>query len=203
MDVQMPEMDGLEATRKIHERMGSRRPRIVAATANATQEERERALASGMDGYLNKPIRLEELAAALGVQVMPRATHEQVDGRTTAEPEPDPIERSVLARLRQTLGDDSTRQLIGTFLAEAPTLLGRLRSAAHADDGETLRTAAHTLKSNAATFGAMALSEIARIIERAAVEGSTEGAAELVTRAEADYERIRPVLERESRGPAS
>jgi CheY-like chemotaxis protein/HPt (histidine-containing phosphotransfer) domain-containing protein len=205
MDVQMPEMDGLEATRRIHETMGSHRPRIVAATANATQEERERALAAGMDGYLSKPIRLEELAAALGVQVVPRGAREQTDSRDTAEPvqEPEPIERAVLARLRQTLGDDGTRQLIGTFLAEAPTLLDRLRSATQAGDGETLRMAAHTLKSNAATFGAMALSETARVIERAAAEGATQGADALVTRAKTEYERVRPVLEVERGGPAS
>jgi PAS domain S-box-containing protein len=205
MDVQMPEMDGLEATRKIHERMGPRRPRIVAATANATQDERERALAAGMDGYLSKPIRLEELAAALGVQVVPRAAQEQADGRRTAEakPEPEPIERAVLARLRETLGDDGTRQLIGTFLAEAPTLMDRLRRAAQEGDGERLRIAAHTLKSNAATFGATALSETARIIERTAAEGSTQSADELVTRAHGEYERVRPILEGEGRGRAS
>jgi signal transduction histidine kinase/DNA-binding response OmpR family regulator len=203
MDVQMPEMDGLEATRRIHETMGSHRPRIVAATANATQEERERALAAGMDGYLSKPIRLEELAAALGVEVMPRAAHEQADGRATAGPVPEPIDGAVLARLRQTLGDDGTRQLIGTFLAEAPTLLDRLRSATQAGDGETLRLAAHTLKSNAATFGAMALSETARVIERTAAEGATQGADALVTRAQSEYERVRPALEAEREGHAS
>jgi CheY-like chemotaxis protein len=66
MDVQMPEMDGLEATRQICERWGcDERPRIVAMTANAMREDREACLATGMDGYLAKPIRVEQLVAAL------------------------------------------------------------------------------------------------------------------------------------------
>jgi PAS domain S-box-containing protein len=66
MDVQMPEMDGLEATRQIHQRWPEgRRPHVIAATASAMQEEREACLAAGMDAYLSKPIHLDELAAAL------------------------------------------------------------------------------------------------------------------------------------------
>ena len=66
MDVEMPEMDGLEATRRIHRRWPrERRPHIVAVTANALQGERELCLQAGMDDYITKPIRLEELSAAL------------------------------------------------------------------------------------------------------------------------------------------
>jgi signal transduction histidine kinase/CheY-like chemotaxis protein len=65
MDVQMPEMDGLEATRRIHARWGNARPRVVAMTANAMQSDREDCLAAGMDDYITKPIRVERLVAAL------------------------------------------------------------------------------------------------------------------------------------------
>jgi CheY-like chemotaxis protein len=61
----MPEMDGLEATRRIVARLGEARPRIVAMTANAMDGDRERCLAAGMDGYVSKPIRVEELVGAI------------------------------------------------------------------------------------------------------------------------------------------
>jgi CheY-like chemotaxis protein len=66
MDVQMPELDGLEASRRIVSRWSAeRRPRIVAMTANAMQGDREMCLAAGMDDYITKPIRVDELVAAL------------------------------------------------------------------------------------------------------------------------------------------
>jgi CheY-like chemotaxis protein len=74
MDVQMPEMDGLEATRHIVERLDvTDRPRIVAMTANAMDGDRERCLAAGMDGYISKPIRVEELVEAVLAAPSPNA----------------------------------------------------------------------------------------------------------------------------------
>jgi len=66
MDVQMPEMDGVEATTRIKEQLGANRPWIIALTANALQGDKERYLGVGMDDYLSKPIKLEELSGALG-----------------------------------------------------------------------------------------------------------------------------------------
>jgi CheY-like chemotaxis protein len=75
MDVQMPEMDGLEATKRICARWpAGERPRIVAMTANAMQGDREMCLVAGMDDYITKPIRVDRLAAALG-EVRPRGEH--------------------------------------------------------------------------------------------------------------------------------
>jgi CheY-like chemotaxis protein len=65
MDVQMPEMDGMEAARKIRERSSDGQPRIIALTAYALQGDRDKCLAAGMDDYISKPVKLEELQAVL------------------------------------------------------------------------------------------------------------------------------------------
>jgi PAS domain S-box-containing protein len=193
MDIQMPEMDGVEATRRIHERFASRRPHIVAATANALQEERERCLAAGMDDYLSKPIRLEELAAALG-RVQGRSKGPVPEG-TADRGHSGAVDESALDGLRATLGEAGTDELLDTFLAEAPKLVSTLHMAVERDDADELRRAAHTLKSNAATFGATALSELSRELEALGETKSLEPAGDLVARAETEYERVRSALE--------
>ncbi len=84
MDVQMPEMDGEEATEKIHDEWGEQRPLIVAMTANAMQGDRERYLDIGMDEYLSKPIRIESLARTIQ-QVWPRAAQAPDSGETASK----------------------------------------------------------------------------------------------------------------------
>ncbi|MBD0330962.1 MAG: response regulator, partial [Thermoleophilia bacterium] len=195
MDVQMPEMDGLEATRAVRERFPSGGPYIIAATANALGDERDRCLAAGMDDYLSKPIRLERLAAALA-RVRP-AVDGPADGVDGSGREA--IDASVLAQLRAAVGDEATGELVETFLAEAPKVLAALRQALEAEDSDALRRGAHTLKANAATFGADALAELARELEAAGEEARLAGAAELVSRVEAEYERARAVLAAERR----
>jgi CheY-like chemotaxis protein len=182
MDVQMPEMDGLEATRLIHERWAAARPRIIAVTAGAMSGDRERCLAAGMDDYLSKPIRPEELAAALAEVAAPASAA---------------LDASALQRLVEMLGDDSALgELIDTFLAEAPNLVSTLRRAVADSDADGLRRAAHTLKSNAATFGADTLAELCRKLEDMAEAQTFGGAQELVARVEAEYEQLASALEK-------
>jgi PAS domain S-box-containing protein len=184
MDVQMPELDGLEATRRIHERWSSERPHIIAVTAGAMNEERERCLAAGMDDYLSKPIRIEELSAALAA-LRPDS------------PEPSPasaLDTSALERLQTTLGDEATAEIVETFLAEGPQLFSSLHLAVEHADADGLRRAAHTLKSNAATFGAVALGELCQELEAIGEAGTVAGAWELLARADAEHEQLRSAL---------
>jgi PAS domain S-box-containing protein len=181
MDVQMPEMDGLEATRRIHERWASKRPRIIAVTAGAMSEERDRCLAAGMDDYLSKPIRIEELSAALGA---------------VAPPQADALNKATVERLAKTLGDgQALSELIDTFFAEAPKLLTALQEAAREGNADELRRTAHTLKANAATFGAERLAELCRRLEAIGEEEALSEAEELAGHAESEYARVRPALE--------
>ncbi len=93
MDVQMPEMDGLEATRRIRRRAGTEQPRVVGLTAHAMVGDRERCLAAGMDGYLKKPVQISELKTALESEAAPLAVPEE-----TA-----PIDTEVLKRFQERL----------------------------------------------------------------------------------------------------
>jgi CheY-like chemotaxis protein len=86
MDVEMPEMSGLEASREIHRRLGRARPRIVAMTANATDAAREACLAAGMDDYLTKPVRLQDLAEALERALEIGGLASRADGLARAAP---------------------------------------------------------------------------------------------------------------------
>jgi PAS domain S-box-containing protein len=156
MDVQMPGMDGLRATRLIRARekgRGKRTP-IIAVTANAMQGERERCLGAGMDGYLTKPVRPEELAAVLQRPGL---------GTPGAAPEEAPNWMAGLASMG--LGPEAIRRLARTFLDTVPPRLETLRESARSGDPSRLAQTAHSLK---ATLGAFGLREAADVL--AAVE---------------------------------
>jgi CheY-like chemotaxis protein len=174
-DVQMPEMDGLEATRRILERWPEgERPWIVAMTAEAMSGDRERCLEAGMNDYLTKPIRVEELVAA--IKRTPSRTDATSAGATAGG---DPIDRDVLSGLVDGVDGDASfvSELIQGFAEDAPALVAAARDALARGDAAGVRRAAHTLKSNAATFGARALSDRSRDLEEAAKQEELSGGA--------------------------
>jgi CheY-like chemotaxis protein len=121
MDVQMPELDGLDASRRICERWPPEaRPRIIAMTANALLEDREACFAAGMDDYLAKPVQPEELATALS-RARPLADNGQASGVNGALT----LEASALESLRELGGDEFLSEVVVTFLADAPSLRHR------------------------------------------------------------------------------
>jgi PAS domain S-box-containing protein len=190
MDVQMPELDGLDATRRIVEHWPPEsRPRIIAMTANALPEDREACFAAGMDDYVAKPIRAEELVAALK-----RATPLENGDGPSARVELITLDDGALKNLRDLGGDDFLGEVIDAFLADAPQLIATLRSSLDAGNNEELRRAAHTLKSNGATLGAEGFAELCRTLEQRTKSGELEGAAELVERIEQAYRPLEEAL---------
>ena len=185
MDIQMPEMDGLEATRRIHQRWpGPDRPRIIAVTANAMADERDTCLVAGMDDYVSKPIRMDDLLRALD-HVRPRAA------RIDDPPASGPI---ALGALRDSLQDDDlVAELVDTFLASAPALAADLHPALDRGDIDGLRRGAHTLRSNAATFGADSLAARCQELETGA-DGDAAAVSDLISRVEAEFELVRAAL---------
>ena len=211
MDVQMPELDGLEATRQIRARWPDRALRIVAMTANAMEGDRETCLAAGMDDYLAKPIRPEELALALDAVPVAAAVVPAVAPSTNAsqtvdaEPAPAPmatsigasaVDQAALDRLLATTGGDTAflAELIDTFLTDSPVQLEALRVAAQAGVVADLVRPAHSLKTNAANMGALSLSAMCRTLELAARGGTVDDAVAKVAAAEAEFELVRTAL---------
>jgi CheY-like chemotaxis protein len=211
MDVQMPEMDGLEATRRIRADFpptaaGVRKPYVIAMTANAMKEDREICLQAGMDDYLSKPVQIGDLIRALTERAGPIP-----DGQTPApvradlrvrpappESELPVIDTGALKRLKVTLGkqtDELMPGLIANFCLDAPRLIGEAQQALAQGKVDEVRRAAHTLKSTSATFGATALSDLARQLEYQARDGVLEGAQSLLEQIQAAYERTWAALE--------
>jgi two-component system sensor histidine kinase/response regulator len=167
MDLQMPEMSGFEAAQAIREqeRGAGRRLPLIALTAHAMQGDRERCLVAGMDGYLSKPIDVDELIA----------TVERVGGGMasdhTATPEPQPTEAifDERAALSYSGGDRRLlKRVVTLFRSDYPTSLRRIDRALRREDAEALRLAAHGLKGAIATVGGTAGRQSAAELEQMA-----------------------------------
>jgi CheY-like chemotaxis protein/HPt (histidine-containing phosphotransfer) domain-containing protein len=202
-DVQMPEMDGLEATREIVRRWpAGERPWIVAMTAEAMAGDRERCLQAGMNDYVSKPIRPDELAAALvrAPQRGSTAARAEVAAAPVAEGvviSDGAIDVAALRGFAASMGEDDpgfVQELIGEFLRDAPALVTAIAEGVRGGDADGARRAAHTLKSNASTFGAMDLAEHCRTLEAAAKEGDLGEGERLAGEIATLFEQVRVEL---------
>ena len=204
MDVQMPEMDGLEASRAICARWAaSEHPRIIAMTAEAMQGDRDKCLAAGMDDYIVKPVTLDQLAAALakcrplGAATAPEAAAApRVENRGIAAGTA--VDRDVLDQLREDLGGTAAlREVIRSFLDQTPSALSALRDAAARADVPSIRRAAHMIKGTSSILGARELSEQCAEIERVGQTGCIADAGSRVIALEASYRTIEAALKAE------
>lgn len=177
MDIQMPVMDGYEATRRMRrlEQSQGRAPTpVVAMTANAMAGDRERCIDAGMDDYLAKPINLDELRACVSDWLGPMYPGRQrtaVAAPEQGERETMPVlEPKVLRELKEVMGEDYL-SLLHTYLRNAPQLLAQVRDAVSQSDVGAMMIPLHSLKSSSANVGAMHLSDLAREAERHARTG--------------------------------
>jgi two-component system sensor histidine kinase/response regulator len=170
MDCQMPEMDGYAATAAIRGReSGGTRLPIVAMTAHAMKGDRERCLAVGMDDYLSKPLRPQELDDVLGRWLgIPGAPERKPSASVEPVPSGDPFEALLDgARMRIFRVDypEIVDQLIELFVESTPPLLAELREGAVAGDGEAIRRSAHKLKGSCQNIGAGFMAKLAHDVE--------------------------------------
>src|SRR3984957_968298 len=198
MDVQMPEMGGLEATQGIRERekaTGGHVP-IVAMTAHAMQGDRQKCLDAGMDGYLSKPLdpktflrTVEEIVARPGAASGAAA---ETDNRAL------PIEHhvDVAALMKRFSGNKKLlRTIVGTFREDCPKMMARIRNGLNSHDAAQLADGAHALKGSVGNFGPSAALETAREMEKNGRQGKLEGAWELYATLEDEIALLLPALQ--------
>jgi len=194
MDVQMPEMDGIDATAAIRaeEKQTGRHVPIIALTAHAMKGDRERLLAAGMDDFVAKPIRLQQLLDTLQRVLAPSGSAKP------PFPEPSPQEpvmdwEGALA----TVGGDREllQTVVETMLEEAPGLLEAIRKAVAAGDAPTVQRAAHTLKGSARYFKAAGVFARARHLEEMAKKGELREVEAVVADLEQAMDRFLRILE--------
>ena len=187
MDVQMPEMDGFEATRRIRELEGAtgRHTRIVAMTAHAMAGDRERCLAAGMDDYVSKPLRKEDLLWAL-------------EGASAQEKE-DAGDRALPYNREQLLGqcdgdEELMRELVSIFHGNTPQIVQTIGQAVEKRDGPALAAQAHKLMSSLGAFGAGQARALALRLEKHGQENNFKGAKERFTELERETDKIYAAL---------
>ena len=192
MDCQMPEMSGYEATAAIRSQEGlDRHTPIIALTAGAMHEDRERAIAEGMDAYLSKPINKDTLLA-LVARCLSEAT--VVSPLPRVEPHDPVLDAAVVERLQRlgaTAGVDLLAELIVLFLDEADERVAELREAfAQQDAGATTRSA-HALRGASANLGANSLVDLSSRLERAGVSGDLAEGWAILEAIACELDRVR------------
>lgn len=216
MDVQMPLMDGLEATRHIQleyknprkysGKSSQKRPRIIAMTANAMDGDRKECIAAGMDDYISKPIQIEQLIKALSksrsvvsegkekpIFSTSKISLETEENNNNNFPEKTILESKVIEDLR---GIESLDEAIDIYLDTSPELLENINIAINQTDPLILKNASHSLKSISGTLGAMNLYKVCQELEvlaRSAYESGNSTSAEAIEifyEVKIEYEKV-------------
>jgi PAS domain S-box-containing protein len=221
MDVQMPEMDGLEATRLIHqiyqeprgEILPGKRPHIIAMTANAMSGDREECIVAGMDDYISKPIRMDELVKVL--QKCQPMVQENLDAGLTISQinvgnlplltgkklqpiaKVNTLDDRIINDLREI---EALEEVIEIYLNTAPDLLEKIASAIDNHDPLALRTSAHSLKSISGTIGANKLFKVCQQLEMIGRKADENGShvlpqvGDILDHACSEYDQVKSAL---------
>jgi CheY-like chemotaxis protein/HPt (histidine-containing phosphotransfer) domain-containing protein len=205
MDVQMPDMNGYEATRHIRDpRSGVLQHDIpiVAMTAHALKGDREKCLEAGMNDYLSKPVTALALKDMLSKHL---AASSPVSVTLPEFDRPDRTKPVRIQRIQAIVDGDLVfeRELIEAFLSSTEVHLKALETALHEGNGEEVERRAHTIKGSSANAGARGMQEIADRIERIGASGSPAQGLELLPELTSEFERVHKFFKAylESRDP--
>ena len=194
MDVEMPEMDGIEATRAIRAReTGDRRTPILALTAHARPEDELRCREAGMDAFLSKPFQEEDLVAAIDRLLAPGDAPATSSAEAGASPDPFVFDRRE-ALARASKEPLLLAELTTLLLQEIPRTNAGLRRAIASGDATTIERGAHRLKGSLVMLSAKRAAGAARALEQAAVAGQLDACDGRLTALEQELELLEPEL---------
>jgi two-component system sensor kinase len=197
MDVQMPEMDGFEATAAIRqkEQATGNHMTIVAMTAHAMKGDRERCLKAGMDFYLSKPIQSKALFATVeGVAATVRIEPNEPNTSTAAESSAESIMDWTAALDRIGGREDLLKQMVGLFYKESDKLMPSLREAIARQDNPKVQRLGHSIKGSASCFAATPAMSAAVRLEFMGRDGNLSGADEAYALLELEIDRLKQAL---------
>ncbi len=186
MDCHMPEVDGFQATKRILEVYGEQRPRIVALTASIMKEDIDQCAASGMDGFLGKPITLASLVKTLG-ECQP--TSQRKGGTNMSDVRPLPFDRQTFMENFQDM-EDLAVEAIKSFLSTLPSLVAAIDDAVRSENAAELELAAHTLKGTVSNFYAEPSELLAWKLEQIGHARTTMNANKVFLELKVELERL-------------
>jgi two-component system, sensor histidine kinase and response regulator len=190
MDIQMPEMDGFEATQAIRALPKGKDLPIIGLTAHALSGERERCLSRGMTDYLAKPFKGHELFALVEGSVERGGAVASRAAEQPAEPAAPPVDlEGFRMTLREAGAEQALYSIVDTYVRQAPDRLAALAAAAATGSGADMAKAAHVFRGASATIGARALAELLEHIETSARAGEIQDAQDT-------FERVSPITHR-------
>ncbi len=201
MDVQMPEMDGIEATSAIRGLPGScSNIPIIAVTANAMKGDKESYIAAGMNDYLSKPVdqdKLKELVRKWGAKnEAPSKSTPEVSAEDDSSVMPkETVNMAILDELEITIGADNLADLLDQHISDARERMQRMRFAARKGDANSLGQESHNLKSTCGSFGAKRVQLIAQEIETASINQRQEKAFNLIPKLTEELSASLEILE--------
>ncbi|MEA2900441.1 MAG: two-component system, sensor histidine kinase and response regulator [Actinomycetota bacterium] len=199
MDCQMPEMDGFTATAEIRRRQGpGRRTPVIAMTAGASDADRERCLAAGMDAFLSKPVRPGDVGAALAHWIAGRAGPEIPPLAPAAGEAPaldNLLDDDLLEELREIDPDGGLlTRIVVSFLDGTPGHLVALRALVADGDAAAVRQAAHRLRGSSGNVGALHVTALLAELEEDSVKGRLDRAPDLLCDIERAFDQAAAVL---------
>ena len=194
MDIQMPEMDGYEATRRIRASEPNHTIPIVAMTAHAMAGDREKCLAAGMDDYITKPLKVDELKAMLA-RWLGKIESGEIEIAPVNAPNNAPVEMNALLKITDN-DKEFLHELIELYLNDVPPRLAVLRAAVANQSGPDIRSEAHSLKGASGNISAQGLQRIFAELEKLGAEENLANTAKIMDEAEAEFARVQEFLQK-------